>query len=186
MERKIRRKNSYTTGEIARILGININTVIKWFDDEQLKGFRLPGSLERRVPYEALKDFMRSHNLPLELLPAPEESERGYRRAYPRKVVSLSAELAIKGSDEAVTVPVSVINLSKLGAKAEVEAGKELKIPAPPVEVSLKFAADPLDGLEVKSHLIHLNAAQKITMGLKFLEMSEEWEKKLESFLDSL
>jgi len=186
MAKEVRRKSSYTTGEIAKILGININTVIKWFDGKQLKGFRLPGSHERRVPYETLKDFMRANELPLELLPAPEESGRGYRRAYPRKVVSLSAELALSSGSEAVTVPVSVINISRLGAKAEVESGQGLSIPTPPVEVLLKFTSEPLSGFEVKSHLIHINAAQKITMGLKFLDLSGEWEGKLANFLDSL
>ena len=186
MAKDVKRKSSYTTGEIAKLLGININTVIKWFDEGQLKGFRLPGSKERRVPYETLKDFMRTHDLPLDLLPAPGEPIKGYRRSSPRKVVSLRAELLLKGKNETVMVPVGVTNLSKQGARIELTNGRPLTIPVPPVETILKFTSEPLVGVEAKSHLIHISLAQRLALGMKFVEIDEESARRLEAFLESI
>lgn len=55
----------YTTGQVARICGVCPATAKKWFDSGQLKGYRIPGSGDRRVPREALVRFMRDNNMPL-------------------------------------------------------------------------------------------------------------------------
>lgn len=55
----------YTTGDVARICQVAPRTVSKWFDTGRLKGYRIPGSLDRRIPHESLVDFMRSHGMPL-------------------------------------------------------------------------------------------------------------------------
>lgn len=51
-------KSVFTTGEIARIFGVNINTVVKWFEVGLLKGYKLPGSDARRVPRDELVEFL--------------------------------------------------------------------------------------------------------------------------------
>ncbi|MCP4453744.1 MAG: response regulator transcription factor, partial [Planctomycetes bacterium] len=38
--------------------------VSKWFDSGQLKGYRIPGSKDRRIPVDELVQFMRLHNMP--------------------------------------------------------------------------------------------------------------------------
>lgn len=62
----------YTTGEVARLCQVAPRTVSKWFDTGRLKGYRIPGSLDRRIPRESLIEFMRSHGMPLGELGAVE------------------------------------------------------------------------------------------------------------------
>ncbi len=57
--------NVYTTGDVARICQVAPRTVSKWFDTGRLKGYRIPGSLDRRIPRDSLIEFMRSHGMPL-------------------------------------------------------------------------------------------------------------------------
>lgn len=61
-------KSVLTTGEVARICNVAPRTVSKWFDSGQLKGYRIPGSRDRRIPVAALSRFMKQHNMPLDEL----------------------------------------------------------------------------------------------------------------------
>ncbi len=58
-------RDVYTTGEVARICRVAPRTVSKWFDTGQLKGYRIPGSKDRRIPREQLFRFMRAHGMPV-------------------------------------------------------------------------------------------------------------------------
>ena len=62
-------KNVLTTGEVAKICNVAPRTVSKWFDSGQLKGYRIPGSKDRRIPVTELTRFMKEHNIPLHALP---------------------------------------------------------------------------------------------------------------------
>jgi CheY-like chemotaxis protein len=46
-----------------------MGTVSKWFDSGQLKGYRIPGSKDRRIPVSELARFMKVHNMPAATLP---------------------------------------------------------------------------------------------------------------------
>ncbi len=59
------RKTVLTTGEVARICNVAPRTVSKWFDAGQLRGYRIPGSKDRRIPVDHLLRFMRAHGMPL-------------------------------------------------------------------------------------------------------------------------
>lgn len=61
-----REKDVLTTGEVAKICNVAPRTVSKWFDSGQLKGYRIPGSKDRRIPINALVKFMKSHGIPLD------------------------------------------------------------------------------------------------------------------------
>lgn len=61
-----RQKDVLTTGEVARICNVAPRTVSKWFDSGQLKGYRIPGSKDRRIPLSSLIKFMKEHNIPLD------------------------------------------------------------------------------------------------------------------------
>jgi CheY-like chemotaxis protein len=39
--------------------------VSKWFDTGRLRGYKIPGSRDRRIPRESLLRFMRAHGIPL-------------------------------------------------------------------------------------------------------------------------
>jgi excisionase family DNA binding protein len=62
-------KNVLTTGDVAKICNVAPRTVSKWFDSGQLKGYRIPGSKDRRIPLTELLRFMRANNMPTETLP---------------------------------------------------------------------------------------------------------------------
>jgi excisionase family DNA binding protein len=53
-----------TTGQVAEICHVAPNTVSKWVDTGRLRGYRIPGSRERRIPRGHLVAFMRAHGLP--------------------------------------------------------------------------------------------------------------------------
>ncbi len=59
-------KEVLTTGEVAKICNVAPRTVSKWFDSGSLKGYRIPGSRDRRIPAAELVKFMKTHNIPLE------------------------------------------------------------------------------------------------------------------------
>lgn len=63
-------KNVLTTGEVARICSVAPRTVSKWFDSGQLKGYRIPGSKDRRIPLNELIRFMKAHDIPTDALTA--------------------------------------------------------------------------------------------------------------------
>lgn len=57
----------YTTGEVAEITGVAPRTACKWIDTGALKGYRIPGSQDRRVPAEELYKFLKHNNMPIPL-----------------------------------------------------------------------------------------------------------------------
>ncbi|MEL6796870.1 MAG: response regulator [Planctomycetota bacterium] len=59
-------KDVLTTGEVAKICNVAPRTVSKWFDSGQLKGYRIPGSKDRRIPVPELVKFMKAHGIPLD------------------------------------------------------------------------------------------------------------------------
>lgn len=61
----MRPKDVLTTGEVAKICNVAPRTVSKWFDSGKLRGYRIPGSKDRRIPLDQLVRFMRAHNIPL-------------------------------------------------------------------------------------------------------------------------
>ncbi len=55
----------FTTGQVAKICKVAPRTVSKWFDSGRLKGYRIPGSQDRRIPREHLIRFLKEHGMPL-------------------------------------------------------------------------------------------------------------------------
>lgn len=80
-------KTVFTTGQVAKICKVASRTVTKWFDSGQLRGYRIPGSQDRRIPREHLIRFLKEHGMPLGtldqdgvgkvLLVGPDASVRG-------------------------------------------------------------------------------------------------------------
>jgi two-component system, OmpR family, response regulator RpaA len=59
-------KEVLTTGEVAKICNVAPRTVSKWFDVGSLKGYRIPGSKDRRIPVAELVKFMKAHSIPMD------------------------------------------------------------------------------------------------------------------------
>jgi excisionase family DNA binding protein len=55
----------FTTGQVAEICHVAPRTVSKWFDSGRLRGYRIPGSRDRRIPRESLKSFLKENGMPL-------------------------------------------------------------------------------------------------------------------------
>ena len=64
--RAMDQKDVLTTGEVAKICHVAPRTVSKWFDAGKLRGYRIPGSRDRRIPRQQLMAFMRAHGMPLD------------------------------------------------------------------------------------------------------------------------
>ena len=58
-------KMIFTTGQVAKICKVAPRTVSKWFDSGRLRGYRIPGSQDRRIPREHLIRFLKEHGMPL-------------------------------------------------------------------------------------------------------------------------
>ena len=78
-------KDVLTTGEVAKICNVAPRTVSKWFDTGQLRGYRIPGSKDRRIPLSQLVRFMKAHGIPLDQI------ETGRTRVL---IVDADADLA--------------------------------------------------------------------------------------------
>lgn len=61
-------KTVFTTGEAAKICKVSQQTIIRCFDNGQLKGFRVPGSRFRRIPRDQLFNFMKDNGIPTDAL----------------------------------------------------------------------------------------------------------------------
>lgn len=58
-----RRLKLFTTGDVAELCKVAPRTVSKWFDSGRLRGFRIPGSLDRRIPREHLIRFLKENDM---------------------------------------------------------------------------------------------------------------------------
>ncbi len=64
----------FTTGQVAAIVNVAPRTVTKWFAKGTLKGYRIPGSQDRRIPAKELRAFLEQHGIPVPkfLIPPPQ------------------------------------------------------------------------------------------------------------------
>ena len=58
-------KKVFTTGQVAKICKVAPRTVSKWFDSGRLRGYRIPGSQDRRIPRDHLIKFLKENRMPL-------------------------------------------------------------------------------------------------------------------------
>jgi two-component system, OmpR family, response regulator RpaA len=54
----------YTSGQAAKLLGVPVRTVNRWFDRGRLAGYRVPSSNERRIPRTDLEAFAAAAGVP--------------------------------------------------------------------------------------------------------------------------
>jgi excisionase family DNA binding protein len=54
-----------TTGQVAKLCDVAPRTVSKWVDSGKLKGYRIPGSNDRRIIKGDLVTFMRQYHIPI-------------------------------------------------------------------------------------------------------------------------
>lgn len=193
-----------TTGQVARVFSVNINTVIKWFDEGKLAGFRLPRSNERRIYRESVLTFMKEHGIADELLRNFEDTHKARRkgrrpgsasagagtsaaasgaelRIFPRKPVELRAH--IQSGLEAEDTPVVVRNLSLGGAFVTGFSSSRRLIPE-----EFRLIVDGTDGaphLDTTCEVVHVRRTddQGLTLGCRFTRVDP---RTLQSYLASI
>lgn len=111
-------KRNYTTGEVAAICDVAPRTVSKWFDSGALRGYRIPGSHDRRIPAAELVRFLREHRMDLGPLQA----------AYGARLLAVTADPAVLAALEAL--PVEALHVPGL-----FEAGEMLHLHGKPPAV---------------------------------------------------
>ena len=93
----------YTTGEAAKLCGVNFQTVLRWIQKRELKAYQLPGRGDNRIRKEDLIYFFGKNNIPL-----PEELTEPVRRVLiveddPATAKSLERQLARMGFDTLIS-----------------------------------------------------------------------------------
>lgn len=68
-------KRNLTTGDIAKLCGVNFRTVIRWIQRGHLKAFQLPGRGDNRVQIADFIDFLKENDMPI-----PEEVQPAAKR----------------------------------------------------------------------------------------------------------
>ncbi len=68
-------RNIFTTGEISKICNVAQRTAIKWFDEGIIDGYIIPGTKDRRVPFNSLLEFMKKNKMPFDLFYQVEKSD---------------------------------------------------------------------------------------------------------------
>lgn len=69
-------KRNLTTGDIAKLCGVNFRTVIRWIQRGHLKAFQLPGRGDNRVQVADFLEFLHQNDMPI-----PEELQPSGNRA---------------------------------------------------------------------------------------------------------
>ncbi|MGE4198632.1 MAG: helix-turn-helix domain-containing protein [Phycisphaerales bacterium] len=91
----------YSTGRIARICGVAARTVSKWIDSGALPGYRIPGSMDRRVSYRNLVRFLERNHMEDALAALTQTGRILVIGAATEFAMSLRSRLA---EDETITV----------------------------------------------------------------------------------
>ena len=91
----MKRRNVFTTSEVANICQVSTRVVTKWFDNGMLKGFRLPGSKHRRFTYEDINTFMSDEEMPVQWLEEAIQLRRdGQKIQFKDQTVAISEAAA--------------------------------------------------------------------------------------------
>lgn len=59
------KRRTLTTGDIAKLCGVNFRTVIRWIQRGHLKAFQLPGRGDNRVLVKDFLQFLHENNMPV-------------------------------------------------------------------------------------------------------------------------
>ncbi len=133
-----RTKDVLTTGDVAKICNVAPRTVSKWFDSGKLKGYRIPGSKDRRIPIQQLVRFMRAHDIPLDglesgitrvlVVEADQDVAELLSRAladnagYDVRVVRSAFEAGAAAAADKPHVMLADVNLQGLGGRSAIRA----------------------------------------------------------------
>ena len=154
-----------TTGEAARICGVNFRTVLRWIDRGLLQAYKLPGRGDRRVLPDELHRFMRENGIP----------DRSRASAAPRRALIADDEPAMAHAIERV---LRAAGFETAVAHNGFEAGVMLSTFKPSV-MTLDLCMPGLDGLDVLRFL----QRTELLAPSKTLVVSADTEERLRASL---
>jgi two-component system response regulator VicR len=74
----MKERKTYTTGQVAKNLGVSLSTVRRWLERGEIKGFRLPSAGGWRITRQELVNFMERNAFPVdELMNLEDEPRKG-------------------------------------------------------------------------------------------------------------
>ncbi len=160
-------KRNLTTGDVAKLCGVNFRTVIRWIQRGHLKAYHLPGRGDNRILVKDFVEFLREHRLPVPEELAPPSTKVLVVENDPQTAKAMQRALNRKGF---------VVGVATDGFLAGSLA------------TSLKPAVMTLDprmpGLGGLATLKALRANPEL-VGLKVLVVSEMAEKELQAALSA-
>lgn len=154
-----------TTGEAARVCGVNFRTVLRWIERGLLHAYKLPGRGDHRVPIEELRRFMRENGIP----------DRSQPTALARRVLIADDEPAMAHAIERVLIRAG---FETAIASNGFEAGAMLYTFKPGV-MTLDLRMPGIDGVDV---LRFLRSAY-LPSPLKTLVVSADTDARLQEAL---
>ncbi len=175
-------KKVFTTGAIARLFGININTVIKWFDEGKLEGFRLPISNDRRIPLGSLRKFMTTHQIPMDLLDDSTQARRMYTR------IPISSQITFTAQNGHTYGPYEghLSDLSQGGARILAGGIEAFSIPSQQFGMMITVKDGPLADSSFSGQVVHLQPMEdELAIGMKFADIDAPNQGRLLSYLNS-
>lgn len=145
------KKQLFTTGQVAKICGVNIRTVNRWSDQGYIRAIHLPGRGDRRIELEELIRFLKENGMDV-----PEAlNEEKFSK---KRVLIVDNEEPVTRAIERVLRPLGVeVEIALDGFKA----GYLLKEFQPDL-VTLDLKMPGCDGFEVLSMIRSLEVSPKV------------------------
>lgn len=154
-----------TTGEAARICGVNFRTVLRWVERGILPAYKLPGRGDRRVLGTALRRFMQENGIP----------DHSIIGALPRRILIADDEPAMAHAIERV---LRKADFETAIASNGFEAGAMLPMFKPGI-LTLDLRMPGIDGLDVLRFL----QRTVLPAPLRTLIVSADTETRLQAAL---
>ncbi|HPQ70870.1 MAG TPA: PilZ domain-containing protein [bacterium] len=174
-------KKVFTTGEVARLLGININTVIKWFDTGRLNGFKLPTSNERRIPIASLRAFMSKNGIPMDLL----EDNGPMRRMFQRVSCKDPVNVSVSNGRDHGNYTASLNDISQGGANVVLAGVPNFAIPVGDYSLNIEVTGGTLNGEQWQGKIAHLRPSDHtLALGVRFENITPEQNKRIATFIE--
>lgn len=155
----------YTTHQVAKLVQMDMSSVVKWINDGLLVGYRTPGG-HRRIRVSDLLTFLRAHEMYI-----PPELGEGKR-----KVLFVDdSQVALSSMRRAMKAFASEVEFltAQSGLEAMVKVGS-----LRPQTLVLDMAMPDLDGIEVLTRLKANSVAAPMDVVLLSQKVTPELEKK--------
>lgn len=158
-------RGALSTGEAARICGVNFRTISRWIERGLLTAYKLPGRGDRRILREELTRFMKENGIP--------NCSTG--NELPRRVLIVEDEPAMASAIERV---LRNIDFETAIASNGFEAGAMLPIFRPGI-LTLDLRMPGADGLDVLRYI----QKEQFPAPFKTLIISADTETRLQEAL---